>query len=246
MKLYVLPVETVCKAKCKFCITKYRKNAENEILKLEGLVKILNLFNFEKIEITGGGEPTIHPKIDNIIRACSKKVPTTMYTHGADLEYVMNLDILSCLCVSMAHYNEEKNKNIMNVYPDMEVIKNISVPIKFSLMLHKSGIHDPGEVINYMNFVNSIADKVVIRQLFEHDYMGKLEGEFVSSERIFQDLGIPAHQLTAHGNPIFKFKELEVEVEYKSCSCELDNPVLHADGKMHRGWDDEIYDINRR
>lgn len=246
MKLYVLPIERACNAHCGFCITYFRYNAPREILSLDCLERSLVLTRPDKIEITGGGEPTLHQDIEKIIEYCSKHASTQMYTNGARLKNIRNLHLLETLCISIAHYNLKENERIMGINPDLEILYSLPVPSKFSLILHKSGIHTVAGVIDYLRWARNYTSKIVVRQLFDHDYRGKLIGEFVSSQEIFKGLGSSDYSLTPQGNPVLEYENLQVEFEYRSCACELDNPVLHADGKMHRGWTEEILnDFNR-
>ena len=240
MKLYVLPVERVCPASCPWCITDFREPiVKEEYLSVGKLKNALAGTEYEKIEITGGGEPTLHPRICEIIGFCSDAARTQMYTCGANLRKVSNLSRLSSLCVSVAHYDEIRNHQIMGVNPDFDFLKSLNSRIKFSLLLHKSGISKKEEVLRYIEWAKDYADSVVIRQLFEHDYKNKLIDEFVSSESLFLGGSIGEYKTTPQGNPVFSVDDLEVEVEYRSCACEMNNPVLHADGRLYRGWSGE-------
>ena len=234
MKLYVLPVETACDASCKFCITNFRQMAPTQILGLNDLEKTLSEIDVEKIEITGGGEPTLHPEISTIIELCSAKAPTQMYTHGARIKG-LDLSGLQCLCVSRAHYLDSENERIMGVSYDFNDVLG-KAPIKLSLMVHQSGIRTAEEVKKYINWADGKAEKVVVRQLFEHDYGGKLDDEYVSAKQIFDELKVQEHSFTPQNNPIFKLNRITCEIELRSCACEMGDPVLHADGQLYKGW----------
>ncbi|MBI4451329.1 radical SAM protein, partial [Candidatus Woesearchaeota archaeon] len=82
MKLYVLPVETACNAACPFCITDYRQTARKELLDIGSLDAVLNKYSFERIEITGGGEPLLHHDIGRIVEKCAASAQTHLYTNG--------------------------------------------------------------------------------------------------------------------------------------------------------------------
>jgi len=235
MKLYVMPVEKACDAKCSWCSTNFRDHY-GAFLDPEVLETIPG--DFEKIEITGGGEPTLHKQIDRIIALCSQKAKTQMYTHGEHLSKIKNLDLLSTLCVSIAHHDLDKNRQIMDITPDLETISQLGIPVKFSLLLHKSGISQKSEFLGYIEWAKQYAGKVVVRQIFE-EHRDPLEDEFVSSEALFNSLNITDYRLTPHESPLFSYGNLEVEIEHRTCACELDNPVIHADGNMYRGWSDE-------
>ncbi|MBI4153779.1 radical SAM protein [Candidatus Woesearchaeota archaeon] len=245
MKLYALPIESACNGSCKFCITKFREQAAQEVLDLRILEKTMEKLDVDKIEITGGGEPTLHPEIDKIIVACSEKAKTQLYTHGANLRGIKNLSKLESLCISRAHYDDKINWQIMGVEYKLSAGLEHRVPIKFSLLLHQSGIHTPEEVIRYLEWASGKAKKVVIRQLFEHEYKGALTTEHISSEEVFNNLRIKDYKKTEQGNPIFNFNGLECEIEIRSCACETHNPVLHANGKVYKGWSNELHDLNR-
>ena len=248
MKLYVLPVERACDARCSFCITDFRDAiTRKQFLDVAALEKVLRTIEVEKIEITGGGEPTLHPALDTIIDLCTAKAPTQLYTHGARITSIQSIPKLQYLCISRAHYDDQENERIMGIKYDMGQLQPVKVPLKFSLLLHRSGIHTLEEVQTYLAWAQDKAQKVVLRQLFEHDHhkntpqdTPKIDGEYVSSETLFQNLNIRSFQQTASGNPVFSYGRLEVEVEFRSCACEMNNPVLHADGKLYKGWSNEL------
>lgn len=232
MKLYIIPVGKSCNAKCSFCITNYRK-IENKFLKLEALKGILNKNHYEKIEITGGGEPGLHPQLDKIVEICSTSAPTQLYTNGT---YLPTKDSsLNLLCISRAHYDNKKNKDIMGLFNTDGEISKIKKPIKFSLTIHKSGISSEKEVLNYLRWANQFSKYVVVRQLFEYEnenYMSIYKKEFINTSNFFKNL--PYSQ--ENNNRILNINDIKVEIEGRCCACESDNPVLLANGKFKKGW----------
>lgn len=235
MKLYVLPVESACTANCAYCITKYRKYP-NSLLKFAELEKILSENRFDKIEITGGGEPSLHPKIKDIIQSCCQVTPTQIYTNGNLVLGELPQNLIS-VCLSRAHYDDTENERIMGVRYDME--KFAGLPVKLSLMMHKSGVSTEDETIKYLNWAKKHAQKVVIRQLFEYEddgYSDFYKREFVPTIGLFENSNFVFERLE-NGNRTFDFDGLEVEIEERACACENDNPVLHATGELAKGWD---------
>lgn len=235
MKLYVLPVEKICNANCEFCITKVRKKSgilcKEDYLHISDLEKNLKKLEVHKIEITGGGEPTLHPQIDRVIDLCTAKAPTQMYTNGALALGVKNLEKLSNLSISRAHYSKIENKKIMGIEYEIEPLIG-RVPIKLSLMLFKQGIHEPKEFRNYLDWANSLnVKKVVVREMFNLDY-GHKNLHYVSTVDFFSSLKVRDYNFSGR-NPIYKINNLEVEFEFPEMT-------LHADGKIRRGWRDEI------
>lgn len=237
MKLYVIPVGRACQAHCKYCITKFR-DIENDILDINILRNTLEKNNYEKIEITGGGEPTLHPEINKIIEICTSNAPTIMYTNGS-IKPNKEYKLLNQLCISRAHYNEWGNKKIMGVKYNIKDYYDLNVPIKFSLMLHQSGINNKKDVLKYLQWANKYAKKVVIRQLFEYEsneYMNFYRKEFISSENLADKIYPDIKKDNEEENIFCKYKNLEIEFERRSCACENTNPVLYANGKLEDGW----------
>ena len=88
------------------------------------------------------------------------------------------------------------------------------------------------EFSDYLNWANSIgARKVVVREMFNLDY-GLKNNQHVAIVDFFYALGIKDYTLSGR-NPIYFRNNLEVEFEFPEMT-------LHADGKIRRGWRDEI------
>jgi organic radical activating enzyme len=235
MKLYVLPVEKFCNADCGFCITKVRDRTgilcKEGFLSVDNLEKSLASYDVSRIEITGGGEPTLHPQIESIIKICCDRAPTQMYTNGALASSVKNLELLNTLSVSRAHHIDSENERIMGISYDIgELVKR--VPIKLSLMLYGKGIFHCNNFESYIDWANLIgAKKVVVREMFNLDY-GNQNSQYVSIVDFFKNLGVKDCVFFGR-NPCYKNKNLDVEFEFPEMT-------LHADGVVRRGWRDEI------
>lgn len=235
MKLYVVPVEKICNAHCDFCITKVRIKTgvlcDKDYLNVSCLEDCLNRRDIHRIEITGGGEPTLHPDIDKIIDICTSKAKTQMYTNGALAFRVKKLEKLSNLSISRAHHLDSENERIMGIsYEVLPLIKR--VPIKLSLMLCKQGVSDVANFRDYLDWASSLGiKKVVVREMFNLDYGGNNE-QYVSIVDFFNKLGVKQYNFSGR-NPIYGRDNLEIEFEFPEMT-------LHADGIIRRGWRDEI------
>jgi hypothetical protein len=143
---------------------------------------------------------------------------------------------LKQICLSRAHYDDEQNYRLMGIRYNMD--KFIGLPLKLSLMIHKSGISTERELSKYISWGKKFTKNVVIRQLFEYDnemYQKYYKKEFVPTSKIFVDDIYPQKRLE-NGNRLVTFDGIEVEIEEVSCACESTNPVLHANGKLSAGW----------
>lgn len=233
MKLYVLPIGSKCNARCSYCITKFRK-LKNTVLDVDKLKKVLADNSFDRVEITGGGEPSLHPEIDKIVQICVDKCPTNIYTNGS---YDSKTD-KARVCLSRAHHIDKENERIMGVRYNIAKYSHC-LGLKLSLILHKSGISTLTEFLEYLNWAKKYASKVVVRQLFEYDdvsYSDYFRKQHVSTEDMARELGRIYQPELREGNYFFDIDGLEIEFEGRSCACETNNPVLGADGVLREGW----------
>lgn len=243
-KLYVIPVESACNASCPYCVNQFR-NLGNSFLDVGELEKcLIQIGKLDAIEITGGGEPTLHPKIGSIIKLCADKTRTQMYSNGATLD-LLSFDVLkrlNPLCISRAHYNSEKNEQIMGV-KYLDKIFSSGLNIKFSAILYKSGIDFPEEVEKYIGWARGKAKKVVFRPLFEDvNYSSDVKSKFVSLDSFAKYFGFSIQQ---GKNVQMTLNGMDIEFEVRSCSCENKDPILHADGKLNYIWDSNDTDRRR-
>ncbi|MFH1802390.1 MAG: hypothetical protein ABH864_02965 [archaeon] len=234
MKVYVVPSE-FCDAACEVCISRLREPHGRfmDAGRLEGV--LVNVGEIERIEITGGGEPTLNPQIGEIIRVCaSKQEDVKTYTHGAHLKGVENLGLLKELCVSVAHYDPVENERLIGVVTDLDFLGNWRGRKKFSLLLQKGGIYNAEGLREYLNWAKSLASKVVVRQLFE-ECLDKFSDRFVSCREVYEEFGLRG-EVSESGMNV-KFGDLDVEFEYRACGCDFKGIVLRPDCKVRYGWD---------
>ncbi len=239
-------MEKACNASCSWCITDFRETAKKELLALADLERQLaELPSLEKIEITGGGEPLLHPQLDRIVKACADKAPTMVYTNGALLERkAPQVRGVYEVAISRAHHDDGENARIMGIEYDWEgAIRASPAPVKASLLLHKGGIEDAAGVRQYLDWLHaSGVRKAVVRQLFEHGdakYGARFDDARVGTEAVYRALGgrgVPQGMR----NPRLDWHGLDAEFEIRTCACEMDNPVLHADGRLYKGWTQEV------
>nr|NQU92149.1 radical SAM protein [Bacteroidota bacterium] len=249
MKLYIIPIQNACNAKCLFCITKHKKETcFGEKLDLGSLNRI-NGLAIEKIEITGGGEPLLHTDIVKIMEIAAKKAPTQLYTNGLLISRLKSeiLRRLSCLCLSRAHHDNSVNKKIMGIEYDSLLIKKVSrqVPVKLSLVLCRSGIRSSGQLLDYIRWGEKElnAKKIVVRQMFDYDYPASVASEFVAVGGLFDELK-QKHKLVSfvNENPVLIVDGVSVEFEQQTCACQMNNLVLRPNGVVYRGWEKQIYE----
>ncbi len=236
VKLYVLPVESACNAICPYCVNQFR-NLGDSFLSVKGLERCLkDIDSLESIEISGGGEPTLHPQIEKIICLCASKARTQMYTNGSIVSSLSDdvLRKLNPICISRAHYDSKKNKEIMGVNYSDEIFSR-GLNIKISAVLFADGVNLPEEAEQYIFWAKGKAKKVVFRPLFEDvNYSTDVKSKFVSLDSFSKYFGFSIQQ---GKNVQMDLDGVDVEFEVRSCSCENTNPILHANGKLNHTWD---------
>lgn len=244
MKLYIIPIQNECNAKCFFCITMHRKETGwGETLNISDLMIVKSISGLDKIEITGGGEPTFHPQINEIIASLDKNIFTQLYTNGLLLSrlHESSLSRLNKLCISRSHYDIGTNQKIMGIKSDDGAIKRASkmVDIKMSAVMCKVGINSDQEIYNYVNWAASVgAKEVVFRRLFDFNYPGTI-GKVAQLDwsGIIDKLKEKNEIIFENSEKIIlKIFGKVVEIELRSCDCELTNLVLRPNGKVYVGW----------
>lgn len=242
MKLYVIPVESLCNGKCSYCITNSRGKIDSEFLNPSVLRKTLQkLDNISLIEITGGGEPFLNKDINEIIRICSEKAPTRLYTNGALVKDFSVLDKLHEVCVSRIHYDSGINKSIMGI--EYDITKFVPFNLKLSLLLNKRAICSYKELLNYLEWADSLGVKrVVVREFAERtdsEYLKIFEEQAILIKDILKYLDNRLKDRTPkyQENLFYSFKDTIVEFEVCDCTKQTNGLIVRSDGQVYDDWD---------
>lgn len=234
-KLYVIPVELACNARCPYCVNQFR-NLGNSFLSVGDLEKCLyNIGSLDAIEITGGGEPTLHSQIEKIIDLCVEKTRTQLYSNAELLKGMSKnvLKSLNPLCISRAHFDSTINQAIMGINYGDEIFSR-GLNIKLSAVLLKGGIESPEDVENYIGWARGKARKIVFRPLFSDVvYSREVTDKVVTLDSFISYFNL---EILGERNPQININGVDVEFEIRSCSCENTNLILHADGKLNCSW----------
>ena len=117
-KSYVLPVATRCNARCTFCATiQYHPRVQREMMQIDGLDRTLAALTragVTRFEVTGGGEPTLHPKLYEILSKLRDSGGRfiKLYTNALRLRPGLEIDQLN---ISRASFDEHRNQAIMRM-----------------------------------------------------------------------------------------------------------------------------------
>jgi len=238
-KIYIIPNEKSCNASCPFCIFKYKKDDYFNSEILTSSVKNLKSFDPDEIIITGGGEPLLHSKINDIIKKCSniaKKL--TIETNGILLKELKpeTLKRLSSICLNRMHYKDDINSRITGVQHNMQEILSLNVPLELSLVLYKEGVNDSRELNNYINWAKSInVKKIIVKQMIKFDYPDFVKNQYVNGEEIFKITN--SEQIIS---------EVNVEFDFRNYLEEIKDPILRSDGNFYIGWSKNLYKSDKK
>jgi|WetSurMetagenome_2_1015567.scaffolds.fasta_scaffold70102_2 MoaA/NifB/PqqE/SkfB family radical SAM enzyme len=248
MKAYITPIENSCNAHCTFCITRSKKETKfGHILDIADLEKLEKLTNIDCFEISGGGEPLLHPQINQILAWCTQRKPTILYTNGSLIKHLdlKTVQKLRKLTISQHHYSPTGRQLVMGVPLDSQTLTQFitaGVKVRFTLVLVKNGIGTVAELEKYLDWARSLGvQEVQVRQLFDFDYGQKIQDNFVATKKVLSDLCTLHHLPVKKGKyQTFNWKGLSVEFEGAKCACTDGVPNLRANGLLYQGWTDTL------
>lgn len=178
-KCYIIPVEKRCNANCEFCISKSRNyNKGVDFLDINSKfienLEVLKKKGIKKFEISGGGEPTLHSKIDVIVSLIKTIIPDSyvkLYTNGNILKNVGPVDEIN---ISVVHYFWKTNDKIMGLNKSVSLEEkleyfnrnNCGAKIRLSVPLINGAIDSPIELDKLIEKTKWGVDEYVVRTLY--------------------------------------------------------------------------------
>jgi organic radical activating enzyme len=224
-KCYLIPIQKKCNCNCFFCISKKRHyNKKEEILNVNKVflnnIKLLQKRGIKKIEITGGGEPFLHPNLQEIINIIKNNIPDSyikLYTNGFILKPICNIDELN---ISVTHYDSNINNNFMNSNNDTNLIERLNYfreillneKIRLSIPIIKGGIDNEDKLKEMISMTNNYVDEYVVRTLYPNTE---------NKEDYFAD---------------FDYNNKLVKMEKDNDISDFDGLILWSDNKFYKDW----------
>ena len=180
-KCYIIPVQNTCTCDCTFCISKSRNyDKKDEFLKVDNKfienIQLLKKRNIRKFEITGGGEPLIHPDFEVIVSTIKRIIPDSyikIYTNEFILKTIEGIDEVN---LSLVSNNDEINNTFMNPKNNIPFNQRIMYfrknyplsKLRLSIPLIKGGIDNIEKLDALIKNTNQIVDEYVVRTLYPH------------------------------------------------------------------------------
>lgn len=221
--LYVHPVKTKCNAKCSFCITKkqildldqYPQFLQRQCINFDEIQVYLKKHpEIKRIEITGGGEPSLHPRLNDIIGSFSMmpEIQTYIYTNG-----IQQFDIFTTVeCITVS--SKIDFLDIVHKEAVLKHYRNFCKKLRLRTVICDNeydviGKHSD-ETLRVLDFVEKIPiDELVIAK------------DFTSLANISM----------ADIHPIFKNRNFNIKIDNGEKKC-TEYPILYTDGKIHENW----------
>lgn len=180
-KCYIIPVQNTCNCDCIFCISKSRNyNKKEELLEVDNNfienIQLLKRRKIKRFEITGGGEPLIHPDIELIVSIIKKLIPDSyikIYTNGFILKTIKGIDEVN---ISIVSNNDQINNKFMDPKNNIPFTQRISYfrknyplsKLRLSIPLIKEGVDNIEKLDDLINDTTQIVDEYVVRTLYPH------------------------------------------------------------------------------
>lgn len=221
-RLYLLPVMYECNAACTFCISDIdapKFQAKPPYFPIATLLKSLEKYaalSVKEVEITGGGEPFLHPQLQNIIDALRYTWPSIyikLYTNGFRHRPIRGVDELN---ISRCHDDTEKNNELYRATKPTDLIETLAyfrpmVPkIRLQVTTLKGYIDSPEAAIALIERVPMV-DTFVFRPLF--DKCGLEKDKYVE----------------------FKVDHPKAKNDLTGDYCDT-RPILATDGVLYHDW----------
>ncbi|MBI2102708.1 hypothetical protein HYT55_02625 [Candidatus Woesearchaeota archaeon] len=188
-RLYFVPVREVCNADCTFCYMNEKAVDEQkpQFIPLEKLIGCVASLQgkFNQVEITGGGEPTLHPKLPEILRLFENTY-RKMYTNGFHLR---NLPPFEEVNISRVHwdsvinnqYYRSRSQNELSVAIDH--YRGIAERIRIQTILLRGAIDSREKLLDFVTRYEEKVDVFMFRTLFPKCSLEK--AKMVTYEEVF-------------------------------------------------------------
>jgi MoaA/NifB/PqqE/SkfB family radical SAM enzyme len=200
---------------------------------LSAKIEELSLAGVKRYEITGDGEPTLHPALNEIISTIRANSNTyiKLYSNGRRLPHGAAVDELN---ISRAAFDAKQNQAIMRyrgASPSVEEIVESAraigyTRIRLSVPIIKGGIDTLERALHFLNAVCDQVDGVVFRPLYP-----------ATPERIIRDPSVDTskweHFLTAE--MLSRKPSCTVEVDSEGCF-RASQLILASDLEIYSNW----------
>lgn len=221
--LYVHPTRIKCNKACSFCISKQQINVDDsypeflDFIPPTTLGPIISSTTIHKIEITGGGEPTLNPNLPYIISALKPANKTIkLYTNGILLVKLPKF-VIDTITISRS-INELGSNNIDD-FECFAFYRNFCQNLRLRIYIDPYDFSKNTRISNLAKcIINDKADQIVLGLDFYlkyNDHARNMMNDI--RDRFMTEFDVP----------------IKIDFGDKVCP---DYPLLYTDGLIHSDW----------
>jgi len=228
---YQLNPTNKCNFNCPICSCSEREKYKE--LNMNDINKIINVgykYGMKSVTITGGGEPLMHPNINEIIRLFNKRnVEVGLVTNGSLLERLSTLENITWIRISLTDYSKEQFKSIdttlNNFLNRLSDIVNNDKFVDWSFSYVIGAIPDIHLIRKMIDFANNL-DFTHVRIVNDIFIADKLSDKMKYVEDYIKGLGID--------DSIVNYQDRSKWTKgYNPCYLSILKPVIGADGYIY-------------
>jgi len=220
-----------CNFNCPMCSCSEReKQLQLSLEDINKIIKVMYRYGLKSVTITGGGEPLMHPDINEIINMFSKKdIKVGLVTNGSLLKRLDTLDKITWVRISASDYLKEQFKRIDTtvnnfLYKLNDVVENNkNVDWSFSYVIGKEpDYHLIRKLLDYAN-VFSFTHMRIVNDIFIADELKEQMNnvKYYLKDNVFDD-------------SIVNYQDRsEWTSGYNPCYLSILKPVIGADGYIY-------------
>lgn len=192
-KRLVIQTTTACNGKCKFCVAVHNINeGKKNVIEL---ADIANQYPDYKHILILGGESMLFP--NDVVKLVTKlmlddpKRKITINTNGTNLEALIPIaNFLDKVIVSIMHWNEDKNKEIMGIVANYNPVKemakiNPNLKLRINCVVHKSGVHTLNDIASMAMFAKANGFNSI--KFSEMTTENKADPDFIDLQNLFKE-----------------------------------------------------------
>jgi len=173
-RLYLIPARDACNSDCSFCYMKEREPdlSKPQFIDADKMEKIIDGVRGQigEVEITGGGEPLLHPRLGEIISAFGKRnIYVKLYTNGFLLKDLPRVEEVN---ISRVHWDSKINNRFYRSPHQNELrevlnhYKSLAKKIRMQIILMKGAIDCQSKALEFIRRYEDRVDIFMFRTLF--------------------------------------------------------------------------------
>jgi MoaA/NifB/PqqE/SkfB family radical SAM enzyme len=228
-----------CNLNCTYCPAEIHDNVSphTDIKILENTVDILKTIPNVRISLTGG-EPCVHPKIENLLCYMRPNIKWINITSNATRTAHFYKDLPVDHLIFSLHFEDTKWKNRLTTILEFDELNNDKIPFSVHVMAHHNYMNQVADAT--LNLLHKNIPYVIrrIRWSEKHDWFDDLKYDQKDLDWII------SHKSTAKENTLIDKKELvhanelikEHRNQFKGWNCRvgIESLMINWNGEVYR------------